>query len=274
MTETDRQSSFLLYKNYMSTPPTDTAQVERLQQKYSALLLQHEQAVADYVTYIRASGTDGNNPSTGYLTLPGQMYVGAAALETKDADTPALCESLCATTPGCSGATYDNKKCIMQSGDGIAIASATATDSQQQAIVNRGKYLLQNINAINDQLAAISQDMSQEIQQYSSNYSAVQGEKSQLLTEMVNNYSNLITEKEKIHGAQELYSTLNEAQNNSELKTYRNYYVYLFFLGIAVLAIYTFVKVSAIGSAISSATSAVVSPVTELLGTTTAASAQ
>ena len=63
MTETDRQSSFLLYKNYMSTPPTDTAQVERLQQKYSALLLQHEQAVADYVTYIRASGTDGNNPS-------------------------------------------------------------------------------------------------------------------------------------------------------------------------------------------------------------------
>lgn len=228
--------------------------LETLRTTYKNLLIQYQQAVANYVNYLKQDPSS-NKVANQYVTVSGQQFLGGGALSQNNSATLNECMASCANNPKCSGATYNptNYKqpmCFLRSGDGNLVKGL----SSDTAIVPKGKQLLSVVQNINQQLNETNAKIQALAKQAQPTYKELNQKKDQENKELMKQYAQLTAERVKIDKMMDEYDTLDKTQSEGAIETNKNYYVYILLCIVAILIVYLFFKFMLSGSTSSTAT--------------------
>jgi len=215
-------------------PESIVLDLEILNAQYSNLLIQYEQAVANYSALIQQQSA-GNTPPL--MALPNNAFWGTASISSSIIPSVPQCKALCATTSGCSGATYNttNNLCSLRSGEG----SLAPDSSNSYAIITEEAYLLLNMQSINNQLIEINQKILAAINEGQPEFNYEYAERKVKAQELLKNYIMLNQEKERIVMIVQSYENLNKEEVEGNITINQNYYslILLIILAIALIVI-------------------------------------
>ena len=215
------------------TPQSLVLDLETLNVQYSNLLTQYEQAVANYTNLIQQQST---TPPP-LMTIPNNAFWGTADISSNIIPTVYQCKALCATTSGCSGATYNTttQTCSLRSGEGSLVPSA----SNLLALIPEETYLLLNMQSINAQLIQINQEILNKTTEGETVFNSEYTERQTQAEELLKNYIMLTAEKNKINGMINEFENLNQEEIDGNITISKNYYsfVLLLILSIALIVL-------------------------------------
>ena len=222
--------------------------LETLRTTYKNLLIQYQQAVANYVNYLKQDPSS-NKVANQYVTVSGQQFLGGGALSQNNSATLNECMASCANNPKCSGATYNptNYKqpmCFLRTGDGNLVKGL----SSDTAIVPKGKQLLSIVQNINQQLNETNAKIQALAKQAQPTYKELNQKKEQENKTLMKQYAQLTAERVKIDKMMDEYDTLDKTQNEGAVETNKNYYVYVLLCIVAILILFLFIKFMSSGS--------------------------
>lgn len=210
---------------------TTVLDLENLTSQYSNLLIQYEQAVADYTSFMATQYSPGYQASL--MNLPNKSFWGSESLTTTAGVTVAECSTLCLNNSKCTGATFnrDGGTCALRSGEGSIIPSS----NNDVALVQKETYLLLNIQGINSQLLNINEKIlamtNETMPEFNSEYDERKVKSEQLLL----NYIRLNKEREKISTMVKSYEELNQEEIQGNINISQNYSSFILLLILAVL---------------------------------------
>jgi hypothetical protein len=222
--------------------------LETLRTNYKKLLIQYQQAVANYVNYIKQDASS-NNMVEKYVTVNGKQFLGSSALSQNNSATLNDCIASCSSNPKCSGATYNQTNykqpmCFLRTGDGNLVNGL----SSDVAIVPKGKQLLSIVQNINNQLNETNTKILDLAEQAKPTYNELNIEKEAENETLVKQYAQLQAERVKIDEMMSEYESLDQSQSEGTIETNKNYYVYILLCIIAILIIFLFIKFSSSSS--------------------------
>jgi hypothetical protein len=206
--------------------------LENLSVQYSNLLIQYEQAVADYNNVLTQKSEGTVLPM---MSIKGQAFWGTAGISSSNVSKMANCKALCASNKSCSGATYDTKTnlCSIRTGDGGLVNSSKNT----YALISQEKYLMMNIKNINSQLININTQILNTINNGKPVFETEYKLRSEKAQALINNYISLLQQKEKIYEIIEEQNTLDQSQIEGNIHINQNYYSFLFLLVLSIIFI-------------------------------------
>jgi len=217
------------------TPQSLVLDLETLNIQYSNLLTQYEQAVANYTNLIQQQSSSNTTPPL--MTIPNNAFWGTADISSNIIPTVYQCKALCATTSGCSGATYNTttQTCSLRSGEGSLVPSA----SNLVALIPEETYLLLNMQSINAQLIQINQEILNKTTAGETVFDNEYTERQTQAEELLKNYIMLTAEKNKINGKINDFENLNQEEIDGNITISKNYYsfVLLLILSIALIVL-------------------------------------
>jgi hypothetical protein len=214
--------------------------LETLRTTYKNLLIEYQQAVANYVSYLKQDPSSNTNAM---VTINGKQFLGGGALSQNNSATLNDCIASCASNPQCSGATYNptNYKqpmCFLRKGDGNIVNGL----SSDIAIVPKGKQLLSIVQSINQQLNETNAKIQQLAKQAKPTYNQLNKQKKSENQILMKQYAQLKAERVKIDKMLDEYETLDETQTQGTIETNKNYYVYVLLCLFSILIIFLLVK--------------------------------
>jgi hypothetical protein len=231
--------------------------LEVLSMKYKNLLIQYKQAVADYINYLNYSTADNKT----LTSISGQAYWGTGPAgnnaATNNVKSVSECAVLCLNNSTCTGATYTSSVagslpiCWLRTGDSDPVPSKT----NDNAILPTGKYMLLNIQSINNQLNTVNKRILEIINDSNKIFSEQSVERSKNAEEMLTQYIKLNKERATIQNMVKEYETLDEAQIQGDLKVSENYYSFLLLFAFCILIFIILYKFSISSSSSSSSSS-------------------
>jgi len=217
------------------TPQSLVLDLETLNVQYSNLLTQYEQAVANYTNLIQQQSTSNTTPP--FMDISNNAFWGTVDISSNIIPTVYQCKALCATTSGCSGATYNTttQTCSLRSGEGSLVPSA----SNLVALIPEETYLLLNMQSINAQLIQINQEILNKTTAGETVFDSEYTERQTQAEELLKNYIMLTAEKNKINGMINDFENLNQEEINGNITISKNYYsfVLLLILSIALIVL-------------------------------------
>ena len=216
--------------------------LETLRTTYKNLLIQYQQAVANYVNYLQQDPSS-NNMVEKYVTVNGKQFLGTNALSQNNSATLNQCIASCSSNPKCSGATYNQTNykqpmCFLRTGDGNLVNGL----SSDVAIVSKGKQLLSIVQNINGQLNETNEKILVLAKQAKPKYNELNIKKNTENEILVKQYAQLNAERVKIDNMMKEYETLDQSQSEVTIDTNKNYYVYILLFIIAILIVFLFIK--------------------------------
>jgi hypothetical protein len=245
--------------------------LESLNKEYKNLLIEYEQAVANYVNYLKqelnqpcseykANNKDSSqdchgkdnkkyNTSTSpnyninkpqLTSVKGTAFWGTSALSQSKVTTVEQCQALCSNTTGCSGATYNETTtlCSLRKGD----ANIVAGSPTDYSIVPKSQSLLKIVQNINNKLTQVNE----KIQKISPSVEIkLNLEAEQRLTannDLIEQYKNLVIERTKIQNMLNEYQTLDQQQIEGNIYISQNYYSFILLMILAILFVFLLYK--------------------------------
>lgn len=206
--------------------------LETLNTEYKNLLIQYQQAVINYVNYLK------QDVSGVMVQIQGTQYLGTSTLSQNNSPTVDQCQTSCANTPGCSGATFNGTNyrqpmCWLRSGDSD-IVNGIPSD---YAIVPKGKQLLLIVQKINTQLSDINTKIQTKTASGQPIYEQLNGEKAVENNNLKQQFGQLVVEREKINKMLLEFQTIDQTQVEGSIVTTKNFYSYILLCIVSVLAI-------------------------------------
>jgi len=213
--------------------------LETLTKTYQNLLIEYQQAVVNYIDYIKAGQLDLSNNTQTFVTVKGSNYWGTAGISQNNSSTLNKCINSCKKTRGCTGATYNSTDystpmCFLRSGSS-GITSGKAND---YAIINKGQHLLSIVKSINEKLTKINEQILAKTNIGQPLYDANLEESVLQNKLLINKYKNLALDREKITEMMNEYQTLDEKQIQGNIKISQNYYSFILLLALSILIVY------------------------------------
>ena len=208
--------------------------LENLNSQYSNLLIEYEQAVANYAALIQQQDTSG---STSYLmNITNKAFWGSGSLSSSTASSTTQCSALCLNASGCSGATYNmnTQVCSLRSGEG----SLVTADSSSVALIPEATYLLLNMQSINNQLITINQQILDSTNAGQPEFNTQYSERQVKAGELVQNYMKLNEERERINQMIQSFEDLNQEEIDGSINISQNYTSFVLLLILALVFIY------------------------------------
>jgi hypothetical protein len=219
--------------------------LETLTKKYQTILIEYQQAVVNYIDYVKSEQPDLSNNTQSFVTVKSSAYWGTSGISQNNSNSLAKCMYSCKNTTGCTGATfnatdYSAPMCFLRTGS----STITTGKDGDYAIINKGQYLLSIVESINEQLITVNQQI------------LAKTEKGQPLHEsnledsitkneiLLNKYRALTLDREKITEMMKEYQTLDETQNEGNIKINQNYYSFILLLALSLLIVYMLYKFS------------------------------
>jgi hypothetical protein len=222
-------------KNEMVKNNSTSIDLENLQKQYSNVLTQYRQSVSDYMNHINQ-----NNDNKSFVHIKGQAYLGTQTLQQINNTDINRCEALCANDKKCSGATFKSNVCIIKTGDSQIIQSS----NDSYAIIPEGKKLLMNMEKLNEELININKKISDKLNGLQPEFKEANNERKTNTNELLKNYKELMDEREEIIKLLNEYKTLDNTQDEYEVKITQNYYLYLLYILISIFMLYLLYKFS------------------------------
>jgi hypothetical protein len=206
--------------------------LETLNTEYKNLLIQYQQAVINYVNYLK------QDVSGVMVQIQGTHYLGTSRLSINNSPTVDQCQTSCANTPGCSGATFNGTNyrqpmCWLRSGDSD-IVNGLPSD---YAIVPKGKQLLLIVQKINTQLSDINTKIQTKTASGEPIYDQLNQEKVVEDNNLKQQFGQLVVEREKINKMLLEFQTIDQTQVEGSIVTTKNFYLYILLCIVSVLAI-------------------------------------
>jgi hypothetical protein len=172
------------------------------------------------------------------ITIPGSVYWGTSGLSQNSSATLQDCKASCASTTGCSGATFNatahgRPMCWIRGGDSNVSSGLTS----DYAIVPEAKHLLMNIQDINQQLLDTNSKIQQKTVEGQPLYDTQIGERETGNKELVQQFEQLNNERFKFDKMVNEYQDLDQKQSEGDIHINKNYYSFIMLLGIAIIVI-------------------------------------
>lgn len=165
---------------------------------------------------------------------------GASSSDYNSGKTLQECSARCASTPNCSGATFNlndhgRPVCFLRSGEGRPIPALF----EDYAIIPKRKKLLQIVESINNDLTTINRKIQKKIDRFYSIYGNQIELRFSKNYSLIDNYKLLDGERTKINKVVADYQTLEKKENDLGLYATSNYYYYFIFFVIVFVGIIT-----------------------------------
>ena len=230
--------------------------LEKLTKKYQNLLIEYQQAVADYANYISAENSEKTLQSNQMVKIPGSVYWGTDGITQNNSSTLNECKASCIETTGCVGATfnsadYEQPMCWLRSG----VSQVSVGKEHDYAIIKKGQYLLSTVQGINKKLLEVNKQISEKTEEGQPLYTSNSQESQEQNVTLEDKYKQLMRDRAKIASMMNEYQTLDEQQNNGNIEISQNYYSYILYLGLAISAVYALYKYSSPSNVVSNVTS-------------------
>jgi hypothetical protein len=202
--------------------------LESLSAQYKNNLIEYQQAVANYVNFLKQ-----NNDKSSMSSVNGSSYWGTSSVGENVSRTLQQCEASCAT-----GATFnpphDGKvNCFLRGGDSN-LSPGTEND---YAIVPTATMLLLIVKNINQKLTDINSQIQEKTNAGQPLYDAQSEQRGIKTFELIGQFIQLNQEREKINQALNEFQTLDQAQSQGDIMINQNYYSFLLLLGLAILVL-------------------------------------
>jgi hypothetical protein len=218
--------------------------LETLTKKYQTLLIEYQQAALNYINYVNEQAVD-NSSTRSMMTIQGSAYWGTNGISQNISNSLSECKASCINTDGCTGATYNSTDyeqpmCWLRSG----ISKIAVGKDGDYAIVNKAQNLLSIVQDINEQLTDINEQILSKKKEGQPLYDSNLQESQVQNSDLIDKYNILIADRTKIAQLMNEYQTLDEQQNEGNVKISQNYYSYVLLFVFAIISIYFLVKYS------------------------------
>jgi hypothetical protein len=212
--------------------------LETLSKRYETILIQYQQAQADYDSYERTNPTKQN-----FKNLKGMAFWGSTGLSQGTANKLNECIARCSSNTKCSGATFnsDKKYCWLRSGSGQPIAALP----NDYAIIPEKFLLLNKLQKLNNELITINQRLLKASTNALPLYKSLNNNITDTSSVLNQNYNKLTDERAKIEKAISEHKELEQTYDATSLETNYYYYWYMFSFIIFIILIYIVVKTTA-----------------------------
>ncbi len=185
--------------------------------------------------YNTSTSPDYNINAQPLVSIQGQSFTGTGSAGQSSATTLQDCMASCATSDTCTGATFVSNKCMIRTGDSPLIPSA----QDSHAIIPKGKQLLFNMEDINRQLLEVNNQLVEKTKITEPVYDKTNEETYLKNQELLHTYDKLLEERRIIAATLNEYETLENTENENQIKITKNYYTYILLsiLAVAMIAI-------------------------------------
>ena len=175
-----------------------------------------------------------------FVNMKGQSYLGTGTLQQINNTNLNNCQALCGNNSKCSGATFQSNTCILKTGDSQIIPSS----NDSYAIIPEGKRLLMNMENLNQELININKKISNKLNKLEPYFNDNNVDKKNNTIELIQNYKKLMEERKNILKLLNDYKTLDNKQNEYEIKITQNYYFYILYFILIIIILYLLYKIS------------------------------
>jgi len=216
--------------------------LESLTKNYQTLLIEYQQAVVNYINYIKGkTDMSNNNVDNGdaMVTIKGVQYWGTGGISQNNSKTINECKAACVAESGCTGAIYNatdyaQPMCWLRSGE----SNMRAGKENDYSLIKKEQYLLSIIQSINEKLTAINQQIMEITSAGQPVFETSLQEGQQQNSTLINNYKQLTQDREKITQLMNEYQTLEEQQIQGDIKINQNYYSFLLLIALTIMIIF------------------------------------
>jgi len=166
------------------------------------------------------------------VSIKGQAFNGTGSAGQSSATTLQDCIASCASSNTCTGATFISNKCQLRIGDSPIVPST----QDSYAIIPKEKQLLLNMEDINQQLLDVNEELVNKIKVSEPVYDKINADTTSKNQELIKNYESLLEERRNITKILNEYETLDNTENEAEIKISQNYnsYILLFILAFVI----------------------------------------
>ena len=211
--------------------------LESLREKYKNLLIEYQQAMANYINFLQKESIEQNNP---FIELKGKVFLGSSDAGSQTLETIEECKALCVSNSVCSGATFnpDNKSCSIRSGNGNPIPGLT----NDYAIIPEKINLILILKDLNSQLININTTIQNNINNGQSEYNLNSESIELRSTTLKEKYKSLIEERDKTDKIIREYEDLDQNQIDGNLHINKNYNSFILLSILSVVFIFILYK--------------------------------
>lgn len=207
--------------------------IETLQKEYEVTLQQYQEAGKNYITALQSG-------SSAFTALKGRSWWGTSGLTEGPVETQADCETMCANSEQCSGATFNPVKryCWTRSGD-AAIATG---DDNNYALLTEQKAALYVMKNLNDQLLKLNTEINESLKTINPEVKQQADEKNQKQEELTTSYNQLLEQKVELDKQLQEYYSVDQDVTNQSLYVNQQNMSYRIWAFIAFLILFITIK--------------------------------
>lgn len=198
------------------TDTSDLMNIKTLEKEYNTVLKQYEEAYKNCNAKLNAMVTDTTDTKT-FTSFPNNSFWGTDSLKEGSAASQLECESMCASDPNCSGATYnpDKKYCWARKGYGtLAVSINGSTDI---ALIPDVKACMITLKSLNNRLLEINQQLTTAISNSTPQVESQQTENLNKSDELHKYYAQLLAERLQMDQLVKDNETVNAEYENQSI---------------------------------------------------------
>ena len=219
--------------------------LETLNAQYKNLLIEYQQAVLNYVNYLKADAASQNYDANTQpmVSIQGSTYLGTSTITQNNSTTFQECQASCSNTSGCTGATfngldYTQPMCWLRGGDSNVVSGSP----NDYAIIPEGKQLLMVVQNINQQLTAINNQLQAKTTAGQPLYGAESQQRNLQNSELISQFVQLVKEQKKLTESINEYQTLDQTQTQGSIMVTQNYYFFILLVCCVFVIVYILYK--------------------------------
>jgi chromosome segregation ATPase len=213
--------------------------IETLQKEYEVILQQYQEAGKNYISLLENGYNDNNanntNNTNKWKALKGRTWWGTSGLTEGTVETQEECETMCANSSECSGATFNPVKryCWTRTGE----SSITVGTDDDYAIVTQEKSALTTMKYLNERLMELNKEIAFEIKSINPQIKEQYEEKNEKQHLLDTSYEKLLEQKTQLDNHLQEYYSLEQEEDNSFLYVNQQNMTFKMFLLVACILI-------------------------------------
>lgn len=175
-----------------------------------------------------------------FTALKGRSWWGTSGLTEGPVESQADCETMCANSDQCSGATFNPVKryCWTRSGE----ASITTGDDSNYALLTQQKAALYVMKNLNEQLLKLNAQINESLQTINPEVKQQYDEKNQKQQELTTSYNQLLEQKIELEKQLQEYYSVEQDENNQSLYVNQQNMSYRIWAFIALFILFITIK--------------------------------
>jgi chromosome segregation ATPase len=218
--------------------------IETLQKEYEVTLQQYQEAGKNYISLLENESVNTNanaNTNTNkWKALKGRTWWGTSALSEGTVETQEECETMCANSSECSGATFNPVKryCWTRSGE----SSITVGTDDDYALVTQEKSALTTMKYLNERLIELNKEIASEIKSINPQIKEQYEEKNEKQYLLDSSYENLLEQKRQLDNQLQEYYSMEQEEDNSFLYVNQQNMTFKMLLLVACILLLAIIK--------------------------------